>query len=156
MNIVYVIVDSYIVWKSWSMTWDAEWWLVLLTVLNWFWLIILAKNNHGLSINKRFMEAKINLVTFVIGLYENIIHWPAFSLAKGGMDSWLLPLQLPLPTENCEDFINLHRKMLNDYYMDAVKYFQLALYSAPPFLVALLPLIQVCKIVCIYIHICCK
>ncbi|KAF5456357.1 hypothetical protein F2P56_025851 [Juglans regia] len=40
-----------------------------------------------------------------------------------GINTWLLPLQLPHPTENPEDFINLHRKMLNDYYMDAVKYF---------------------------------
>ncbi|KAG6637243.1 hypothetical protein CIPAW_11G165700 [Carya illinoinensis] len=60
----------------------------------------------------------------------------------GGMNTWLLPLQLPQPTENPKDFINLHRKMLNDYYMDAVKYFQQALYSTPPLLVALLPLIQ--------------
>ncbi|XP_042948656.1 uncharacterized protein LOC122281327 isoform X4 [Carya illinoinensis] len=59
-----------------------------------------------------------------------------------GMNTWLLPLQLPQPTENPKDFINLHRKMLNDYYMDAVKYFQQALYSTPPLLVALLPLIQ--------------
>ncbi|XP_042948655.1 uncharacterized protein LOC122281327 isoform X3 [Carya illinoinensis] len=37
-----------------------------------------------------------------------------------GMNTWLLPLQLPQPTENPKDFINLHRKMLNDYYMDAL------------------------------------
>ncbi|XP_030944135.1 uncharacterized protein LOC115968777 [Quercus lobata] len=59
-----------------------------------------------------------------------------------GLETWLLPLQLPDPEENCEDLINLHRGMLNDYYMDAVKYFQLALYSTPPLLVALLPLVQ--------------
>ncbi|XP_040986567.1 uncharacterized protein LOC121234622 isoform X2 [Juglans microcarpa x Juglans regia] len=59
-----------------------------------------------------------------------------------GIDAWLLPLQLPDPTENPEDFINLHRKMLNDYYMDAVKYFQQALHSTPPLSEALLPLIQ--------------
>ncbi|KAK4563662.1 hypothetical protein RGQ29_005990 [Quercus rubra] len=59
-----------------------------------------------------------------------------------GLETWLLPLQLPDPEENCEDLINLHRGMLNDYYMDAIKYFQLALYSTPPLLVALLPLVQ--------------
>ncbi|KAM3742549.1 hypothetical protein ACB098_07G076200 [Castanea mollissima] len=59
-----------------------------------------------------------------------------------GLETWLLPLQLPDPEENCEDLINLHRGMLNDYYMDAIKYFQHALYSTPPLLVALLPLVQ--------------
>ncbi|KAG6645336.1 hypothetical protein I3843_08G111600 [Carya illinoinensis] len=62
--------------------------------------------------------------------------------ALRGMNTCLLPLQLPNPTENPEDFINLHRKMLNDYHMDAVKYFQQALHSTPPLLGALLPLIQ--------------
>ncbi|KAM3694724.1 hypothetical protein ACJW31_07G077200 [Castanea mollissima] len=59
-----------------------------------------------------------------------------------GLETWLLPLQLPDPEENCEDLINLHRGMLNNYYMDAIKYFQHALYSTPPLLVALLPLVQ--------------
>ncbi|KAF5478612.1 hypothetical protein F2P56_005155 [Juglans regia] len=59
-----------------------------------------------------------------------------------GIDTWLLPIRLPHPTENPEDFINLHRKMLNDYYMDAVKYFQQALHSTPPLSEVLLPLIQ--------------
>lgn len=64
----------------------------------------------------------------------------------------MLPLQLPDPEENCEALINLHRGMLNDYYMDAIKYFQLALYSTPPLLVALLPLVQVCKHLFLYIY----
>ena len=75
-----------------------------------------------------------------------------FSLAKGGLETWLLPLKLPDPPENCEDLIDWHREMLNDYYIDALKYFQLALHSTPPLLAALLPLVQVCKHLFIYIY----
>jgi hypothetical protein len=64
----------------------------------------------------------------------------------------LLPLKLPDPPENCEDLIDWHREMLNDYYIDALKYFQLALHSTPPLLAALLPLVQVCKHLFIYIY----
>lgn len=62
--------------------------------------------------------------------------------ALRGLETWLLPLKLPDPPENCEDLIDWHREMLNDYYIDALKYFQLALHSTPPLLAALLPLVQ--------------
>ncbi|KAE8124759.1 hypothetical protein FH972_019615 [Carpinus fangiana] len=70
------------------------------------------------------------------------IQYASNLFALRGLDTWLLPLQLPHPTEICEDFLDLYRKMLNDYYRNAVKYFQLALHATPPLLVALLPLIQ--------------
>lgn len=59
--------------------------------------------------------------------------------AHGSLDSWLLPLHLP---ENLEDYINLREGILNDYYIDALKYLRLALESTPPVLAALLPLVQ--------------
>ena len=51
-----------------------------------------------------------------------------------------MPLQLPHSSEN---FVHLHRQMLNNHYNDAVKYLRLALYSATPLSAALLPLVQV-------------
>ncbi|XP_059443414.1 uncharacterized protein LOC132175473 isoform X2 [Corylus avellana] len=74
--------------------------------------------------------------------HDDHIQYASNLFALRGLDTWLLPLQLPDPTENCEDFLDLHRKMLNDYHRNAVKYFQLALHATPPLLVALLPLIQ--------------
>ncbi|KAK9269595.1 hypothetical protein L1049_001371 [Liquidambar formosana] len=72
---------------------------------------------------------------------DNMQHTSIFS-AYGDIDSWLLPLQLPHSTENFEDFICLHRKMFNDHYDGALKYLRFALYSNPPVLAALVPLIQ--------------
>ena len=61
-------------------------------------------------------------------------------LVSEGLESWLMPLQLPHSSEN---FVHLHRQMLNNHYNDAVKYLRLALYSATPLSAALLPLVQV-------------
>ncbi|KAF8402415.1 hypothetical protein HHK36_013370 [Tetracentron sinense] len=49
---------------------------------------------------------------------------------------------LPHSDGKLEDSIYLHREMLNGYYTNAVKHLRLALYSTPPLLEALLPLIQ--------------
>ncbi|XVF04297.1 hypothetical protein REPUB_Repub05bG0070300 [Reevesia pubescens] len=64
---------------------------------------------------------------------------PSVFSALEGLESWLMPLQLPHSSEN---FVYLHRQMLNNHYNDAVKYLRLALHSAPPLFAALLPLIQ--------------
>lgn len=85
-------------------------------------------------------ENTINETSF--SNHSDHIQYASNLFALRGLDTWLLPLQLPHPTENCEDFFDLHGKMLNDYYTNAVKYFQLALHATPPLLVALLPLIQ--------------
>ncbi|XP_015899123.2 uncharacterized protein LOC107432494 isoform X1 [Ziziphus jujuba] len=62
--------------------------------------------------------------------------------ALEGLDLLLLPLRLPHSKGNFEELFYLHRQLLNDYYKDAVKYLRLALYSTPPMLASLLPLIQ--------------
>ncbi|OMO74853.1 hypothetical protein CCACVL1_16424 [Corchorus capsularis] len=64
---------------------------------------------------------------------------PSVFSALEGLESWLMPLQLPHSSEN---FVDLHRKMLNGHYHDALKYLRLALHSAPPLSGALLPLVQ--------------
>ncbi|GLU18106.1 hypothetical protein SLE2022_344240 [Rubroshorea leprosula] len=71
--------------------------------------------------------------------YGSYMPDPSIFSALEGLESWLLPVRLP---HSSEKLIHLHRQMLNNHYKDAMKYFQLALYSTPPVLTALLPLIQ--------------
>ncbi|KAA3453069.1 phosphate transporter pho1-like 10 [Gossypium australe] len=55
------------------------------------------------------------------------------------LESWLMPLKLPYSSEN---FVYLHRQMVNNHYKDALKHLRLALHCEPPLFAALLPLIQ--------------
>ncbi|XVE50154.1 hypothetical protein DITRI_Ditri01bG0139200 [Diplodiscus trichospermus] len=64
---------------------------------------------------------------------------PSIFSALEGLESWLMPLQLPHSSEN---FVYLHRQMVNSHYNDAVKYLRLALHSPLPLSAALLPLVQ--------------
>ncbi|XP_022734868.1 uncharacterized protein LOC111288303 isoform X2 [Durio zibethinus] len=64
---------------------------------------------------------------------------PSVFSALEGLESWLMPFQLPHSSEN---FAYLHRQMLNNHYNDAVKYLRLAFHSVPPLSAALLPLVQ--------------
>ncbi|KAK8579248.1 hypothetical protein V6N12_069577 [Hibiscus sabdariffa] len=64
---------------------------------------------------------------------------PSVFSALEGLESWLMPLKLPYSSEN---FVNLHRQMLNNHYNDAVKYLRLALQCETPLSAALLPLVQ--------------
>ncbi|WRX28494.1 TATA box-binding protein-associated factor RNA polymerase I subunit A - like 1, partial [Theobroma cacao] len=63
----------------------------------------------------------------------------ASEIASESLESWLMPLKLPHSSEN---FVYLHRQILNNHYNDAVKCLQLALHSTPHLLAALLPLVQ--------------
>ncbi|KAL6553488.1 hypothetical protein OROGR_007330 [Orobanche gracilis] len=60
-----------------------------------------------------------------------------------GLPQWLLPLKLPSSLENLDDALYMHRKLHNNYYDNALKYLRVALYSTPPVVEALQPLIQV-------------
>ncbi|KAK2968393.1 hypothetical protein RJ640_004399 [Escallonia rubra] len=71
---------------------------------------------------------------------SSIPHASIFSAP--GLDPLLLPLRLPHLKQNLEDFIFMQKKMHNDYYKAAVNYLQVALYSTPSEIGALLPLIQ--------------
>ncbi|XP_043701187.1 uncharacterized protein LOC122651738 isoform X2 [Telopea speciosissima] len=71
---------------------------------------------------------------------DNLMHESIF-FARG-LDTSLLPIRFPRSHENWEEFMHLHRQLLNDHYASAVKHLRVALYSAPPELAALLPLIQ--------------
>ncbi|KAK6229355.1 hypothetical protein SCA6_018306 [Theobroma cacao] len=64
---------------------------------------------------------------------------PSVFSALESLESWLMPLKLPHSSEN---FVYLHRQILNNHYNDAVKYLQLALHSTPHLSAALLPLVQ--------------
>ncbi|XVF78683.1 hypothetical protein PTKIN_Ptkin14bG0155200 [Pterospermum kingtungense] len=64
---------------------------------------------------------------------------PSVFSALEGLESWLMPLQLPHCSEN---FVDMHRQLLNSHYNDAVKYLRMALHAAPPLSAALLPLTQ--------------
>ncbi|OVA11085.1 D-tyrosyl-tRNA(Tyr) deacylase [Macleaya cordata] len=59
-----------------------------------------------------------------------------------GLHTSLLPMRLPNSNENLENSIYLHRGMFNYDYDKAVKHLRSALYSTPPLLASLLPLIQ--------------
>ncbi|KAL6538313.1 hypothetical protein OROGR_012301 [Orobanche gracilis] len=59
-----------------------------------------------------------------------------------GLPPWLLPLKLPSSLENLDDALYMHRKLRNNYYDNALKYLRVALYSTPPVVEALQPLIQ--------------
>ncbi|MCL7029348.1 hypothetical protein MKW94_012593 [Papaver nudicaule] len=59
-----------------------------------------------------------------------------------GLQTSLLPLRLPNPSENVEEYIDSHRGMVNEDYDKAVKHLKCALYSTPPVLASLLPLVQ--------------
>ncbi|KAL6561772.1 hypothetical protein OROMI_017373 [Orobanche minor] len=59
-----------------------------------------------------------------------------------GLPPWLLPLKLPSSLENLDDALCMHRKLHNNYYDNALKYLRVALYSTPPVVEALQPLIQ--------------
>ena len=65
-------------------------------------------------------------------------HFDCSVIAKESWDSWLLPLH----TENCEsEWVIQH-----DEYNHAVRCLRAAVYSTPPVLAALIPLIQVCNL----------
>ncbi|KAL5715899.1 hypothetical protein ACHQM5_017660 [Ranunculus cassubicifolius] len=59
-----------------------------------------------------------------------------------GLDLNVLPLRLPELNENFGNSIAMYMRMLNDHYSKAVKHLQVALYSTPPVLASLLPLVQ--------------
>ncbi|GAV64034.1 hypothetical protein CFOL_v3_07552 [Cephalotus follicularis] len=69
------------------------------------------------------------------------IDYAIFSVLEG-LDASLFPFRFLQSADNSEDLIHLHRGIVNDQYKDAIKYFRLALYSEPPVLMALIPLIQ--------------
>ncbi|KAJ4973187.1 hypothetical protein NE237_006361 [Protea cynaroides] len=71
---------------------------------------------------------------------ENLMHASIF-FARG-LDTCLLPMRMPRSHENLEELMHVHRQLLNDHYASAVKHLRVALYSTPPELAALLPLIQ--------------
>ncbi|TYH74477.1 hypothetical protein ES332_D05G401800v1 [Gossypium tomentosum] len=64
---------------------------------------------------------------------------PSVFSALEGLESWLMPLKLPYSSEN---FVYLHRQMVNNHCKDALKHLRLALHCEPPLSAALLPLIQ--------------
>ncbi|XP_039014074.1 uncharacterized protein LOC120143958 [Hibiscus syriacus] len=64
---------------------------------------------------------------------------PSVFSALEGLESWLMPSKLPYSSEN---FVYLHRQILNNHYNDAVKYLRLALNCEPPLSATLLPLVQ--------------
>lgn len=59
-----------------------------------------------------------------------------------GLDVNLFPLRLPEQNENFGNSIYKYLGRLNDYHSKAVKHLRVALYSNPPMLASLLPLIQ--------------
>ncbi|KAK6132783.1 hypothetical protein DH2020_033461 [Rehmannia glutinosa] len=59
-----------------------------------------------------------------------------------GLPPWVLPIKLPSSHENLEDVLYMHRKLHNNHYKSALKYLRVALYSTPPVVEALHPLIQ--------------
>ncbi|KAI3988099.1 hypothetical protein MKX01_011888 [Papaver californicum] len=59
-----------------------------------------------------------------------------------GLQTSLLPLRLPSLSENMEDYIDSHRGMVNKDYGKALNHLRRALYSSPPVLESLLPLVQ--------------
>ncbi|KZV38271.1 hypothetical protein F511_36506 [Dorcoceras hygrometricum] len=59
-----------------------------------------------------------------------------------GLPPWLLPLKLPHSQETLEDTMHVHSKLRNDFYINAVNCFRVALYSSPPVIEAFHPLIQ--------------
>lgn len=63
--------------------------------------------------------------------------------ADQGLDMSLLPIRLKLMDGDLEQSIYSYRRLANDQYEDAVKHLRLSLYSTPPLLPSLLPLIQV-------------
>lgn len=74
---------------------------------------------------------------------DNDINLTGTSIFKfRGLDVNLLPLWLPELNENFGNSICKYLGTLNDYYAKAVKHLRAALYSDPPVLASLLPLIQ--------------
>ncbi|KAM7250396.1 hypothetical protein ACFE04_022279 [Oxalis oulophora] len=67
-------------------------------------------------------------------------------LVNQGLDPWLFPLRLPDSDVDKEGLKEMHLKIVNDDYKNAVKYLRLALHSEPPILPALLPLTQVINV----------
>ncbi|XP_026448409.1 uncharacterized protein LOC113348766 [Papaver somniferum] len=59
-----------------------------------------------------------------------------------GLQTSLLPLRLPSPSENVEEDIDSHRARVNGNYGKAVNHLRRALYSASPVWASLLPLVQ--------------
>ncbi|XP_010913443.1 uncharacterized protein [Elaeis guineensis] len=59
-----------------------------------------------------------------------------------GLDTSLLPIRLMHMDGDLEQSIYSYRRLANDQYEDAVKHLRLALYSTPPLLPSLLPLVQ--------------
>ncbi|XP_077243853.1 uncharacterized protein LOC143884269 isoform X2 [Tasmannia lanceolata] len=59
-----------------------------------------------------------------------------------GLETCLLPIQLQQSIPHTEYSLYLQREMVKEHYINAVKHLRLALYSTPPLLAALLPLIQ--------------
>ncbi|KAG4204256.1 hypothetical protein ERO13_A04G036900v2 [Gossypium hirsutum] len=76
-----------------------------------------------------------------VGFYDDSGYTcdPSVFSALEGLESWLMPLKLPYSSEN---FVYLHRQMVNNHYKDALKHLRLALHCEPPLSAALLPLIQ--------------
>ncbi|XP_058099334.1 uncharacterized protein LOC131243759 isoform X2 [Magnolia sinica] len=72
--------------------------------------------------------------------WDNLVHDISFPY---GLDTSLIPIwwrQSPADTEYYSDY--LHKNNAKDYYIGAVRHLKDALYSTPPLLAALLPLIQ--------------
>ncbi|KAK6132663.1 hypothetical protein DH2020_033615 [Rehmannia glutinosa] len=63
-------------------------------------------------------------------------------LSHKSLPPWVLPIKLPSSHENLEDVLYMHRKLHNNHYKSALKYLRVALYSTPPVVEALHPLIQ--------------
>ncbi|PIN16025.1 hypothetical protein CDL12_11321 [Handroanthus impetiginosus] len=69
----------------------------------------------------------------------NLPHLSIFNTQ--GLPPWLLPMKLP-SSENLDNAVYMHRKLLNSDYKSALKHLRVALDSKPPVLEALHPLIQ--------------
>ncbi|KAF9608744.1 hypothetical protein IFM89_010876, partial [Coptis chinensis] len=59
-----------------------------------------------------------------------------------GLDAMYLPIRLPDVNENLGNSIHTFMETLNAYYAKAVQHLRFALYSTPPVLASLLPLVQ--------------
>ncbi|KAJ6794862.1 Uncharacterized protein M6B38_228140 [Iris pallida] len=73
-------------------------------------------------------------------LANNLQHSSIFF--ANGLDTSLLPIQLPHMTKDIGQYIEWYRKLTNEDYRGAVNHLKLALRSTPPVHAALLPLIQ--------------
>ncbi|KAK1389283.1 TAF RNA polymerase I subunit A [Heracleum sosnowskyi] len=59
-----------------------------------------------------------------------------------GLEPWLLASRVLYSVKSLDEFIDLQKKVRNESYKAALKYFRAALNSTPPMLAALFPLVQ--------------